>query len=280
MRSSLIYLFCFIFSITNSVAAESCKCQGKVYTFGIVPQQSARDTARAWVPLLRYIEQQTGIRLHFETAPTIPEFEKRLAREDYDFAYMNPYHYTVFHEHPGYIAFAKQEAKKLTGILVVRDENPADTLSDLNGDDIAFPAPAAFAATLVTQATMKKQGIQYVPYYVRSHDSVYRNVAMGLTSAGGGIDRTLSALDPSVRGKLKILWRSEPYTPHAFAAHPSVPPEVTQKLLSVMQTLKNTKQGRQVLLPLKFKGIESANNNEWDPIRKLDIEVLQHLIEK
>ena len=73
-----------------------------------MPQQSATKLARTWVPLLRLIQERSGMALRFATAPDIPTFEQRLAAGEYDLAYMNPYHYTVFHESPGFFALPER----------------------------------------------------------------------------------------------------------------------------------------------------------------------------
>ncbi|MDX1668225.1 MAG: PhnD/SsuA/transferrin family substrate-binding protein, partial [Limnobacter sp.] len=65
-----------------------------------MPQQSATTLARLWGPLLAEIRKNSGLNIQFSTAPNIPEFEARVAQGDYDVAYMNPYHFTVFHEAP------------------------------------------------------------------------------------------------------------------------------------------------------------------------------------
>ena len=118
------------------------------YTFSIVPQQSASKLARLWTPILAYLSEQSGVTLQFATAKNIPTFEERLAASTYDFAYMNPYHYTVFHRAPGYHAFARQKDKKIKGIVVVRKDSHLDALDALEGSQLAFPSPAAFAASV------------------------------------------------------------------------------------------------------------------------------------
>ena len=90
------------------------------YSFGIVPQQSASALARTWIPVFNVLAAHSGLGLRFTTAPDIPAFEKRLAAGAYDFAYMNPYHYTVFSLKPGYRAFAHEKGRRLRGLVVVR----------------------------------------------------------------------------------------------------------------------------------------------------------------
>jgi len=93
------------------------------YTFAVVPQQSASKLARLWTPILKKVGQEAGVILKFKTAPNIPTFEKRLVNSEYDFAYMNPYHYTAFHKKPGYQAIAKAANKRIKGIVVVRKDS-------------------------------------------------------------------------------------------------------------------------------------------------------------
>lgn len=254
--------------------------KARVYSFGIVPQQSATKLARLWAPLLKHLGEQTGLELRFNTAPDIPVFEERLAAGEYDFAYMNPYHYTVFHRRPGYVAFAEEKDKRLTGIIVVAKTAPYRNLSELAGATVAFPAPAAFAASVLPRAHFRKQGIPITPKYVSSHDSVYRSVAKGLYPAGGGVERTLLNLDPEVRAKLRVLWTTDGYTPHAFAAHPRVSDEVIVRLLSAMSRLEEDPKGRELLQNLSFKGITAAQDREWDNVRALGIELLDGLVKE
>ena len=156
-------------------------------TFGIVPQQSASRLAELWGPIAAYLGEKTGLEVQFRTAPDIPAFEQRLASGEYDIAYMNPYHYTVFHESPGYSAIAKARDKRIKGIIVVRKESPIERLEQLDGEQLAFPAPAAFAASILPRSHLKAIGIEFIPKYVSSHDSVYSSVAKGFFPAGGGV---------------------------------------------------------------------------------------------
>ncbi len=242
----------------------------EVYRFGIVPQQSGSRLARLWTPILQYLETRTGYRFRFATARNIPTFEKRLQAGKYDFAYMNPYHYVEAHTLAGYQAFAKAKKKRLKGIIVVRKETPFKTLKDLDSAEMAFPSNA-FAANLVPRAIISENGIDIEPHYVASHDSVYRNIARGRYAAGGGVMRTYRNAPEEFRNKLRILWTSDGYTPHAFAASPRVPPEVVAKVQAAMLEMDQSPEGRALLKKVRLKGIEQARDEEWEDVRKLDL---------
>jgi len=247
-------------------------------TFGVVPQQPAQKLASLWYPVLDYLSQESGITLQFKTAKNIPEFEHRLANSEYDIAYMNPYHYTVFHQSSGYEAIAKRKNSRIRGIIVVRKDNPIKKLRTLNGEKLAFPSPAAFAASILTKAELTKMHISFFPVYVTSHDSVYLSIANGFFVAGGGVLRTYKNADPSIRKQLRIFWETPSYTPHAIAVLPKIHHTTRTKIINAMINMSNTPAGLRLLKRLNFTGIEKAKDSDWNDVRSLDIKQLDSLI--
>ena len=267
-----------LFAITFSLIAEPTNAQ-KSYTFGIVPQQAASKLARLWSPILKHVSEQSGYRLIFRTAKNIPTFEGQLAKSAYDFAYVNPYHFTVFNVSPGYKAFARQSGKRIKGIIIVRKDSTVLKLKELAGKTLAFPAPAAFAASVLPRAHLSQIKVLIIPKYVSSHDSVYRAVAKGLYPAGGGIERTLANLDPTIRRQLKILWRTDGFTPHAFVYHPKLALDVRDKIVAAFLAMNDSDVGRRLLSQIKFKGLQKSYDNDWNDVKGLGINLLKHLIE-
>ena len=264
------------FFMTGWSSAWAAECaEQRPITVGVVPQQAPSDLAKAWLPILARISTLSGCTFRFATAPTIPEFEKRVRQGDYDIAYMNPYHYTVFSKSPGYVAFAREKGRKLKGLLVAAKAGRIKRMEDLNGVKVAFPSPAAFAATIIPIAEMKAAGVEVEPVYVSSHDSVYLNVSRGFYAGGGGIVRTLNAIGPEVRDKLEVIWESREYSPHAFAALPGLKAPVRQAFFDGMAGLETNEAGMEMLRVLRFKGVEAAEDAEWDSIRALNLDVIK-----
>jgi phosphonate transport system substrate-binding protein len=179
---------------------------------------------------------------------------------------------------PGYQAFAKEKDRRIQGILVVLKDSHYQRPEDLDGQTLVFPAPAAFAASVLPRAALRALGIQFTPKYVASHDSVYLAVAKGLYPAGGGIARTLETIAPETRERLRILWKTDTYTPHAIAAHPRVPAEVVRRLQQAMVDMEQHPEGRELLQAIGFKGIAPAEDADWDDIRALGITELDELV--
>ena len=273
--TSILSLFAWIACLALHSLPIAAQEAPVVMSFGVVPQQSASRLAEEWGPMLAEISRRSGVALQFQTAPGIPQFEQRLSRGEYDFAYMNPYHYVVFHSAPGYQAFAKERDRKIKGIVVVRKDSAYRKLEDLSGKTVVFPAPAAFAASILPQAEFGRLKISIESRFVNSHDSVYRAIASGLHEAGGGIQRTLEASPAETRDALRVLSETPAYTPHAFAAHPRVPAATVSRVLAAMASLAADETGQRLLLPLAFKGIARAQDREWSDIRALNIDLLE-----
>lgn len=267
-----IFFLALVIALTPALAAEQ---EPFTLSFGVVPQQSASKLARLWTPIFEYLSKKSGYRLRFKTAKNIPIFEQRLLQGEYDLAYMNPYHYTIFHNKPGYLAVAKAKDKRIKGIVVVRKDSAYTSLKDFNDQALAFPSPAAFAASILPRSEFQRQGISINPKYVASHDSVYRNVASDRFPAGGGVLRTFKNASPEVREKLRVLWTSNGFTPHAIAAHPRVPAEAVQRIQQAMLNMDKNPEGKALLATIKLKGLESAENADWDDVRELDIDLLK-----
>jgi phosphonate transport system substrate-binding protein len=137
---------------------------------------------------------------------------------------------------------------------------------------LAFPAPAAFAASVLPRAHLRAEGIDFEARYVSSHDSVYLAVARGLFPAGGGVERTFEATDPAVREQLRVLWTTPGYTPHAIAARPGIGGDVRERVSAALIAMAADEVGRAALEGLKVKGFEAAANSDWDDVRALNIE--------
>lgn len=276
VATGIVLIALSLFHAGIAAAAEALERQP--LTFGVAPQQSAGELAKVWTPILNFIGEKSGHALRFATAKDMQTFEQRLAAGDYDIAYMNPYAYTVFHRSPGYRVLAREKDRRLQGIIVVRKNDDRADIDQLRGETVAFPDRTAFAATILVQSELGKRNIAIVAKYVSSHDSVYLAVARGLAAAGGGIPRTFDNLPSEIRDRLRILRRTEAYTPHAIAAHPRLANATTARLQSAMATMADDPKGAELLQALGFKGLVVARDEDYDDVRRLDIHLLDPLI--
>ncbi len=239
---------------------------------GIVPQQSPLKLLKVWKPISTYLSEQTGEKIIFKTEKSINKFEEVLYNGGYDFAYMNPYHYVVANKKQNYIAHVRAN-KNIRGILVMKTGSSLEKLKDKNSRYL-FPAPNAFAATLLTKYDLvQKFGVSIEvlnnALYVNSHDSVYKGISRGIGNIGGGIERTYKNMnDKNVKKSLNIVHTTKAYPSHPFAFKPSMKKEVRKKIVDAL-----LKMPEPLLKALSVKKLKKINHTEYDSVKSLAIKL-------
>lgn len=239
------------------------------YTIGVVPQFEQRKLFKVWQPIINELEIRTGFSLHLIGSAKIPVFEQNFMAGEYDFAYMNPYHVLKANKTQGYTPLVKDGSRRLTGILVVKKDSPIQSVSELEGQILAFPAPNALGASLLMRADLSTlHGISFSPRYVQTHSSVYLNVALGQTVAGGGVLSTLQLQPQNVQDKLRILYETRSIAPHPFTAHARVPEADRLIMKSTWIEFAATDRGKALLSQIPMIDSVPAELEDYMPMTK------------
>lgn len=240
--------------------------ENKTLVFGIVPQQSPQKIYNAWQPFINYLSKQLDVKIILRTEKSIPEFEKNLYAGRYDIAYSNPYHYTLVHniqQHEAIVRFDKM----IEGILVVNKNSKIDSINDVKNKEFLFPAPKAFAATLLTKYDILNKLNYDVDLannykYVNSHDSVYLGIQRGFGEVGGGIKRTFNKFKN--KDQLKIIYTTDKYPSHPI----SVSKELDEKLvLQIKNILLHIPF--EYIKPISKKTLVETSNKEYESVKDL-----------
>lgn len=238
-----------------------------------MPQFEARRTAKTWQPILDEIYQLSGVKLELKASPNIPKFEKQVYDGEFDFAYMNPYHAIIANKKQGYLPLLRDKDHRLIGIIVVKKDSPILSVSELNGKTVAFPSPNALGAALLPRAEFdRKFNIKVNELYVKSHSSVYLNVLLGKTAAGGGVQKTLSQQPENIRDNLRILYKTSAVPTHPLTAHPDVDTSVRDKVRAAFLKLGNNEKGKSLLNTIPMKKIGSASIEDYQPLKEMGLD--------
>ena len=234
------------------------------YTVGVVPQFASQGLNTIWQPLLTEISSRTGVTLKLVSEESIPAFEESFMRGDYDFAYMNPWHSVIAYEKQGYIPIIKDASRKLRGILVVNKDSSITAVSELQDSEIAFPAPNALGASLLMRADLKQLfNLNIKPVYVKTHPSVYLNVALKTTIAGGGVLGTLRKQPQALQDKLKIIYQTREVNPHPIVAHPRVDKLLQEKVQAAILAISADPKTQHLLADIPIQQASPAALAEY-----------------
>ena len=242
------------------------------FSVGIVPQFEPRKLSEIWTPILDELEHRTGHTFIMVGSPEISAFEESFIEGEFDFAYMNPYHFLVAADAQGYLPVIRDGGRELFGVLVVAKDSDVNTVPDLEGRKIAFPSPNALGAALLMRADLERTfGIDYKAEYVSTHSSAYLNVALGQMDAAGGVMATLNNTDPSVRDKLRIIYETTRVPPHPFVAHPRVAADVVEDIKAALLAMGETEEGKALLGQVPIRKVVPATAESYEILNDLKL---------
>ena len=278
MRTWKQHLLELIISGLGLCGVTQAACLGdpsasKTYTFDVVPQLTAAKIYTTWSPLLQRVGQEASLCFELRVSATIPEFEQKLLKGEPEFVFLNPYHAVLAYQKKKYQPLLADSEDLLTGILVVRADSPVKSLDELKGKNVTFPAPNAFAASLLIRAELAKRKIDINPVFVKTHSNVYRSIISKDVIAGGGVNNTLDNEAPEVRQQLRVLFETPAYTPHPVATHPSVSAAVRERFLKAMLKLAQDEEGRKLLDGINLHKPQAVNYaKHYKPLESLQLE--------
>lgn len=243
------------------------------YVWAVVPQFTGVAVHRDWTPLLERLGEETGHTFSLRIYDTIPEFERSFLDGEPDFAYMNPYHAVVASRRQGYIPIVRNGARLLQGIVVVRADSPIKSVQDLDGKNIAFPSPNAFAASMLIRALLtEKEKIVFNAEYVGTHSNAYRFTLTGQTAATGAVKRTLGMELAAVRDALRIIYETEKSPSHPITAHPRVPDKTRMAVQETILKMVDTNEGSKILEAILLSPPIAADyTRDYQPLEALDL---------
>lgn len=248
---SILFLASPLFSFTVMAT------QKITYTVGVVPQFGAQRIHEIWEPVLNELQRLSGLQFKFVGSANIPKFEQQFMAGKFDISYMNPYHLLIANKEQGYLPIIRDHGKMLSGILVIHKDNPIKIIEELDARTLAFPSPNALGASLLMRTELyTKYNININSRYVKTHDSVYMNVVLGLVAAGGGVEKTFNKQPKNIRDKLRVFYHTTMVNPHPIAIHPRVPQIVRQKIQKAFLQIGQSPSGEKLLskIPIKIIG--------------------------
>ena len=239
----------------------------------VVPQLPPSVIYAKWAPLLDHLGRQTGQCFELTVPETIPAFETQLLKGGPDLAFANPYHAVMAKKRQGYLPLLIDGRHRLSGLLVIKADSPIQDIRELDGQAVAFPAPNAFAASLLLRAHLAEIGIRPQPQYVTSHANTYRAVVMGAVVAGGGVNNTLQREEPALRDRLRVLYETPGYAPHPLLAHARVPTKVKEALLAQLLALAHQETGQKLLEAVQMpQPVRADYPRDFAPLESLGLD--------
>jgi phosphonate transport system substrate-binding protein len=161
--------------------------------------------------------------------------------------------------------------------LIVRTEDPARRLEDLQGRDFVFTDSLSLTGYIHPIARLSAMGRTAGSFFSRisfshSHD---RSIAMVLdrSSSAAAVDSSVFTSwkehDPAEARNIRILERSEPFPAPPLVVRASLPPEDKATLRQAFQDLAQSDEGKKILKQIGWTGFQVPDAGYLRRLEKL-----------
>jgi ABC-type phosphate/phosphonate transport system substrate-binding protein len=248
--------------------------QNQPLTFGVIIWRSPILTAQFWNPILRYVSERSGVPLQLKVAPTGTDHSAMVRRGELDFLYSN-HNFIKENSTSGYRVFARTQGDAERGEIVVLQDSPIQTLTDLEGKEMVFPHAAAFLGYHLPMDALLRKGIHVKVHFAGNQEGAMGQLKAGRVVAAGVNAEVMKAFAKRENVAYRVLWSSEKYLSLALSALPSVPPEKVKAVREAFLQMATDPEGAKVLessaallqqsAPLRFIAAKDA---EFDNMRQ------------
>jgi phosphonate transport system substrate-binding protein len=225
--------------------------------------------------MLEYINEHLDeSELRLEASRNYAEYDKKLFSGYFHFALPNPYQ-TVIATQNGYKVFGKMgDDDNFRGIILVRKDRGINTVYDLKGKTVSYPAPTALAATMMPQWYLYKHGINIntdiINSYVGSQESSIMNVYLGKSAAAATWPppwRAFIKERPEVANEVAVKWETTPLPNNALVVRKDIPQELVDKIGKIIFSLHTHERGKKILEAMELSRYEGADDRTYESVK-------------
>ena len=270
-------------AITALTALAGAAHAQAVFKMTAIPDESPTELARKAVPLVKYLEQQLGMKVEFTPVSDYAAAVEALVNKQVDMAWYGGFTFVQASVRSGGKVIPlvqREEDEKFRSVFITSDPTIL-TLADLKGKTVSFGSQSSTSGHLMPRSVLLQANIDPDKDFKRvaysgAHDATIAAVAAGKVDAGAlnisVWDKFVAdkKVDPS---KVRVIFTTPPYFDYNWTVHADMPVAQREKLTKAFLSLSAaTPEGKEVLdlqratrfVPTKadnYKGIEAAGRN-------------------
>lgn len=269
--------------LASTVLALPAMAQTTVFRVTAIPDESPTELARKAAPLVRYLEQQLGVKVEFTPVSDYAAAVEALVNKKVDLAWFGGFTFVQANARSGgkVIPLVQREEDAKFRSVFITAEPGIKSLADLKGKDVSFGSASSTSGHLMPRSFILQAGMSPERDFRRvafsgAHDATIAAVAAGKVQAGA---LNISVWDKFVADKkvdterVKVFYTTPAYFDYNWTVHADMPAAQREKLKAAFLKLSpDTAEGKEILdlqratrfIPTQaenYKGIEAAARN-------------------
>lgn len=228
-----------------------------VLRFGFDLRLSPKEDVAIYLPFLRYLERETGLKFDLDFTANYQETVENLGKGITSFAALGPVNCILARNRYDVgclvTGLNTEGSSQYKAVIVTRMDSPLHDISELGGRSFAFGDRFSTQGHVIPRKMLEDAGItlgelsRFV--FTGSHAATVRSVLNGEYDAGGIQDALAWRL--AAEGTLRVLAVSKPYPSSLICYSPEVPADKVEMV-------------RKALLAFDPKGHDAASLKDWD----------------
>jgi phosphonate transport system substrate-binding protein len=270
-------------AVTALTALAGAAHAQAVFKMTAIPDESPTELARKAAPLVKYLEQQLGMKVEFTPVSDYAAAVEALVNKQVDMAWYGGFTFVQANIRSGGKVIPlvqREEDEKFRSVFITSDPE-IKTLADLKGKTVSFGSQSSTSGHLMPRSVLLQANIDPDKDFKRvaysgAHDATIAAVAAGKVDAGA---LNISVWDKFVLekkvdpAKVKVIFTTQPYFDYNWTVHADMPVAQREKLTKAFLSLSAaTPEGKEVLdlqratrfvttKAENYKGIEAAGRN-------------------
>jgi phosphonate transport system substrate-binding protein len=225
---------------------STASAQEQPYAFNVLNQRSIALTSQYWNPILIYVSKKSGVPLELRLARTTKEANALAEQGAYQFLYTNHF-FTPERDRLGFHVIARPVGAGIRGQIAVPADSPIKSLQDLNGKEVAFASPDAFASFWLPMDALLKAKVNVKPVFTANQEAGLAQLKVGTVAAGAFNDQIIQRYARREGFEYRLLWNSEIYNDLCIMASSKVPAAKVAAVRDALIGMINDPEGRKVL---------------------------------
>ncbi len=262
-----------VLAVTAIAAFASTARADEPYAFNVLNQRSVALTSQYWNPILIYVSKKSGVPLELKLARTTKEANALAEQGQYHFLYTNHF-FTPERDRLGFRVIARPAGPGIRGQIIVPHDSPIKSLQELDGKEVVFSSPDAFAAYWLPMDALLKSKVNVKPIFTANQEAGLAQLKVGTVAAAGMNDVIVQRFARREGFEYRLLWNSEIYNDLCIMASPKVPPAKVQAVRDAFVNMMKDPEGRKIIEAgaelLKMKdnlGFIASDNKDYDNYR-------------
>ncbi len=256
-----------------AVLATPALAAGQALYFNVLNQRSIALTARYWNPILGYVTEKSGVPLELKLSKTTRENNATAEKGVFHFLYTNHF-FTPERDRLGYRVIARPVGPGIRAQIVARKDSPVMTLKDLEGKEVAFATPDAFAAYWLPMDALVRAKVHVQMTFAGNQEAAFAQLSVNRVAAAGVNSSVMERYARREGLEYRVLWTSDLYNDLCIMANPKLPAKTVAAVRDALVNMSKDPQGRKILEAgaelLKIEGdlgFVASSNRDYDNYR-------------